>query len=277
MNLFGRNYDSVGSSNSDFLIKTKGFVKIQWGSKFIDIINDSKGISLGSRHITISTCGIVPKIKEFSNYKQVNLAISLHAPNNKIRNELMPINKAYNIEKLISAIKEYIDKTNRRVTFEYILLKGVNDKEENAIELARLINKMNAYVNLIPYNEVITKPYKKVTKEKAEEVLQQSTEKLTVKRPVTLSERKKILDDFAKKNNLGKIQVLKKIGSPSSYYIAETENGEKLFNEQLCKLEKGEVLTAEKLRKSIDEFEKSDFFIIQHYSALDKTFNPFVI
>ncbi len=102
---------------------------------------------------------------------------------------------------------------------------------------------------------------RKITKEKAEEVLQQSTEKLTVKRPVTLSERKKILDDFAKKNNLGKIQVLKKIGSPSSYYIAETENGEKLFNEQLCKLEKGEVLTAEKLRKSIDEFEKSDFFI----------------
>ena len=132
--------------------------------KFIDIINDSKGISLGSRHITISTCGIVPKIKEFSNYKQVNLAISLHAPNNKIRNELMPINKAYNIEKLISAIKEYIDKTNRRVTFEYILLKDVNDSVSSAIELANLLKGLNCYVNLIPYNETSSK-YKKSDKD----------------------------------------------------------------------------------------------------------------
>lgn len=132
--------------------------------KFIDIINDSKGISLGSRHITISTCGIVPKIKEFSNYKQVNLAISLHAPNNKIRNELMPINKAYNIEKLISAIKEYVEKTNRRVTFEYILLKDVNDTTTCAIELANLLKGLNCYVNLIPYNETSSK-YKKSDKD----------------------------------------------------------------------------------------------------------------
>lgn len=121
---------------------------------FIDIINSGKGIDIGARHITISTCGIVPKIKEFMNLdKQVNLAISLHAPNNELRNELMPINKAYDINLLIQTLKEYINKTNRRVTFEYILLRDINDTKECARELAELIKGMNAYVNLIPYNE----------------------------------------------------------------------------------------------------------------------------
>lgn len=121
---------------------------------FIDIINNPKGIELGSRHITISTCGLVPKIKEFMNYdKQVNLAISLHAPNNEIRNKIMPINKAYKLEVLIDTIKEYINKTNRRVTFEYIMLKGINDSESNALELSKLLKGINCYVNIIPYNE----------------------------------------------------------------------------------------------------------------------------
>ena len=122
--------------------------------KFIDIVNSDKGIAIGSRHITVSTCGIVPKIKEFMNYdKQVNLAISLHAPNNEVRNKIMAINKAYPIEVLIDAIKEYINKTNRRVTFEYIMLKGINDSEKHALELSQLLKGINAYVNLIPYNE----------------------------------------------------------------------------------------------------------------------------
>lgn len=122
--------------------------------KFIEIINHPKGIALGSRHITVSTCGVVPKIKEFSSLPyQVNLAISLHAPNNEIRNQIMPINKAYQIEELISVLKDYIKKTNRRVTFEYILLKDVNDHEENALELIKLVRGMNCYINLIPYNE----------------------------------------------------------------------------------------------------------------------------
>ena len=121
---------------------------------FIDIINSPKGIALGSRHITVSTCGIIPKIKSFINDgKQVNLAISLHASNDKLRNQLMPISKVYKLEDLISAIKEYINKTNRRVTFEYILLKGINDRYENAIELSKLLKGLNCYVNLIPYNE----------------------------------------------------------------------------------------------------------------------------
>lgn len=129
---------------------------------FIDIINSPKGIALGSRHITVSTCGIIPKIKSFINDgKQVNLAISLHASNDKLRNQLMPISKVYKLEDLISAIKEYINKTNRRVTFEYILLKGINDRYENAIELSKLLKGLNCYVNLIPYNETSHIEYKK--------------------------------------------------------------------------------------------------------------------
>jgi len=135
---------------------------------FINIINDPKGIDIGSRHITVSTCGLIPKIKEFSKLdKQVNLAISLHAPNNEIRDKIMPINKAYKIEELIKTIKEYIDTTKRRVTFEYIMLDGINDSFECAIELATLLKGMNAYVNLIPYNTTSNDSlFKKSSKEK---------------------------------------------------------------------------------------------------------------
>ena len=129
---------------------------------FIDIINDNNGIALGSRHITVSTCGIIPKIKEFTNYdKQVNLAISLHAPNNEIRSRLMNVNKAYKIEELMSCVKDYIKETNRRVTFEYIMLKGINDTKDCAIELSNLLKGMNCYVNLIPYNETSHIGFKK--------------------------------------------------------------------------------------------------------------------
>lgn len=129
---------------------------------FINILNTGKGIDLGARHITVSTSGLVPKIKEFSeNGKQVNLAISLHAPNNEIRNQIMPINKVYPLEVLIPTLKDYILKTNRRLTFEYILLNGVNDSTKCALELANLIKGMNAYVNLIPYNETSHIEYKK--------------------------------------------------------------------------------------------------------------------
>ena len=129
---------------------------------FIDIINDNNGIALGSRHITVSTCGVVPKIKEFTNYdKQVNLAISLHAPNNEIRDKLMNINKAYKIEELMDSIKDYIKVTNRRVTFEYIMLQGINDTKACALELCNLLKGMNCYVNLIPYNETSHIEFKK--------------------------------------------------------------------------------------------------------------------
>ena len=122
--------------------------------RFIDIINYNKGINIGSRHITVSTCGVVPRIYDFMKLgKEVNLAISLHAPTDEIRNKIMPINKIYNIEKLIKAVKDYLKTTNRRVTFEYIMLKDINDHDDDAVHLAKLLRGINCYVNLIPYNE----------------------------------------------------------------------------------------------------------------------------
>ncbi len=122
--------------------------------KFIKIINNPFGLAIGARHITVSTCGLVPKIKEFMNLPlQVNLAISLHAPNDELRSSLMPINKAYPLAELMACLKEYIQKTNRRITIEYVMLKEVNDSLECADKLANLLKGMNAYVNLIPYNE----------------------------------------------------------------------------------------------------------------------------
>ena len=122
--------------------------------KFVTIVNHPKGLALGSRHITISTCGIVPKIRKFSEEPfQVNLAISLHAPTDELRSKIMPINKVYPLKDLISEIKEYIKKTNRRVTFEYILLDNANDRDSDAKDLAKLLKGINCYVNLIPYNE----------------------------------------------------------------------------------------------------------------------------
>ena len=121
---------------------------------FFKIINDPKGLAIGARHITVSTCGIVPKIYEFSELDlQINLAISLHAPSDEVRNKIMPINRAYPLSELIPALKAYLEKTNRRITFEYVLLSGINDREEDALELAKLIKGINSYVNLIPYNE----------------------------------------------------------------------------------------------------------------------------
>lgn len=134
---------------------------------FIRILNHPKGLAIGARHITVSTCGIVPKIKQFmEDENQVNLAISLHAPNNELRNQLMKINKAYPLEVLMPVLKEYIEKTHRRLTFEYILLRGVNDSDACALELAKLLKGMNCYVNLIPYNETSHFEYKKSSQER---------------------------------------------------------------------------------------------------------------
>jgi 23S rRNA (adenine2503-C2)-methyltransferase len=124
---------------------------------FLQVINDQNGLAIGARHITVSTSGLSPKIYDFADLDwQINLAISLHAPNNELRSRVMKINKAYPIEKLMDAVDYYLKKTNRRITFEYILLKGVNDHREEAIQLANLLsNKRHlAYVNLIPYNPV---------------------------------------------------------------------------------------------------------------------------
>lgn len=154
--------------------------------KFIHIINSGKGIDIGARHITVSTCGIVPKIRKFiKDGNQVNLAISLHASNNELRNELMPINKAYPLDELMEVLKEYEKETNRRITFEYIMLKDVNDKVENALELAKLVRGLNCYINLIPYNETSHIKYKKSYKEqilKFYDILKKNKVGVTIRR-----------------------------------------------------------------------------------------------
>ena len=154
--------------------------------KFINIINDSKGIDIGARHITVSTCGVVPKIYEFANLKnQVNLAISLHAPNNELRNKLMPINRVYSLEELMKSIREYINITNRRVTFEYIMLDDINDAEECANELCELLKGLNCYVNLIPYNETNNigfKRSKSVKIDKFYDILKKNNISVTIRR-----------------------------------------------------------------------------------------------
>ena len=129
---------------------------------FIRIVNAQKGLAIGARHITVSTCGLPERIRQYSNEGlQTNLAISLHAPNNELRNKLMKINKAYPLEVLMPAIKDYEKVAGRRVTYEYLLLEGINDTKECAQELIDLIKGTNGYVNLIPYNETNKNDYKR--------------------------------------------------------------------------------------------------------------------
>lgn len=135
---------------------------------FLKTVNHDRGLAIGSRHITISTSGIVPRIIEFANgHYQYNLAVSLHAPNDELRSQLMPVNKAWNLEQLMDAIDYYTKENNRRLTFEYILLKGVNDQPVHARQLARLLRGYNCYVNLIPYNAVDEHGFQSVSRPEA--------------------------------------------------------------------------------------------------------------
>ncbi len=136
---------------------------------FVRIVNSPFGLDIGARHITISTCGIAPKIVKFGKEGlQVNLAISLHAPNDELRDKLMPINKAYPLEVLIPAIIQYQKDSGRRVTFEYILIKGVNDSIDEARELFNLIAPTFGYVNLTPYNPVMENGFERSPDENIE-------------------------------------------------------------------------------------------------------------
>ena len=117
------------------------------------ILNDKDGFNLGVRKLSVSTCGIIPGIKRFAEEKEdFNLAISLHAPNDKLRSKLMPVNQKHNLLELFAAVDEYIKKKDRKVMFEYLLIKGVNDSPEHARELAGLMRRPLCFVNLIPYN-----------------------------------------------------------------------------------------------------------------------------
>jgi len=141
--------------------------------KFIEIINSKEGKNIGARHITISTVGIVEGIYRLCDFpKQVNLAISLHAPNNSLRDKLVPINKKYPVEDIMKAVDYYIKRTNRRVTFEYALIDGVNDSIECAQELGKMLKGKLVHVNLIPVNPVEEKGFRRPSKEKIKVMLQ---------------------------------------------------------------------------------------------------------
>lgn len=128
--------------------------------KFLSIISSPEGVNIGMRNISLSTCGLVPRIDELAQKKlQITLSVSLHAPNNPMRSSMMPINDAYSVEELIAACRRYQKTTGRRISFEYSLVRGVNDSEATARELAHLIKGMGAHVNLIPINPVDGSPY----------------------------------------------------------------------------------------------------------------------
>ncbi|RXI98719.1 23S rRNA (adenine(2503)-C(2))-methyltransferase RlmN [Anaerobacillus alkaliphilus] len=153
---------------------------------FLKTINSDKGLNIGARHITVSTSGIIPKIYDFANEKlQINFAISLHAPTNEIRTSLMPINKAYTLDKLMDAVRYYIEKTGRRVTFEYGLFGGVNDQVEHAEMLAKLLKGIKCHVNLIPVNDVVERNYVRTPREqifKFEKTLKANGVNVTIRR-----------------------------------------------------------------------------------------------
>ncbi len=133
--------------------------------RFLELVNSPQGMNISMRHISLSTCGLVPKIDELAEKKlQISLAISLHGPNNAIRNRMMPVNKAYPIEVLLPACRRYYEKTSRRIHFEYAMVQGVNDAPEQAKELLALLKGLPAHVNLIPLNRVEESPLKPSSK-----------------------------------------------------------------------------------------------------------------
>lgn len=145
--------------------------------KFLHNVNHEKGINIGLRHITLSTCGVVPGIYRLADEDMpITLTISLHAPNDEIRNSIMPINHKYKIDELLKACKYYKDKTNRRISFEYSLISGVNDSFDNAEELAYKIKDLQAHVNLIPVNKVEERDFKKGTKAEINSFLKHLTD-----------------------------------------------------------------------------------------------------
>jgi 23S rRNA (adenine2503-C2)-methyltransferase len=130
--------------------------------KFIRLINDERGMNLSQRNITVSTCGIVPGIRKLAEEGlQITLALSLHAPTDEKRKALMPIANSYSLAEVMDACRYYFDKTGRRVSFEYALVSGVNDRDEEVAELSRLLKGMNCHINLIPVNPVEERSFRR--------------------------------------------------------------------------------------------------------------------
>ena len=129
--------------------------------RFLALVNSPQGMNIGMRHISLSTCGLVPKIRQLAEKKlQLTLSVSLHAPNDEIRNTIMPVNRAYHVEALLAACRDYARMTGRRISFEYAMIRGVNDSPACARLLLKRLRGMPAHVNLIPLNEVAESPLK---------------------------------------------------------------------------------------------------------------------
>ena len=154
--------------------------------KFIELLNDEKGLNISARNFTVSTCGLVPKIKELADCKlQITLAISLHAPHDELRKTMMPIANKYSIEEIIDACRYYLNQTNRRISFEYSLVKDVNDTPECASQLISLVRGMNCHINLIPVNPIKERDYEQSEKNAIHEFkgrLEKSGVNVTIRR-----------------------------------------------------------------------------------------------
>ena len=156
--------------------------------RFLALVNSEDGMNISMRHISLSTCGLVPKIDELAKHKlQISLAISLHGPNNEIRSRIMPVNKAYPIEELLDACRRYYAATGRRIHFEYAMIDGVNDSPENAKELLRRLKGLPAHVNMIPLNHVEESPLKPSSRSAVavfQKILEDGGVTATVRRPL---------------------------------------------------------------------------------------------
>ena len=154
--------------------------------RFLELVNSEAGMNISMRHISLSTCGLVPKIDALAEKKlQISLAISLHGPNDEIRNKIMPVNKAYPIEVLLAACRRYFDATSRRIHFEYAMIDGVNDREQDARELLRRLKGLPAHFNLIPLNHVEESPLKPSSKKavaRFQQILEEGGITATVRR-----------------------------------------------------------------------------------------------
>ncbi len=160
--------------------------------RFIELVTDEKGLGLSMRNISLSTCGVVPKIEEMLEKKlQLTLSVSLHAPNNEIRNKIMPINKRYPVEELLGICRKYAGETSRRISFEYSMMSGVNDSDECARELSRRLKGMLCHVNLIPINEVAESPFKPSSPERIERFIE-----ILGKNGITATVRRKLGSDI---------------------------------------------------------------------------------
>ena len=154
--------------------------------RFLELVNSEDGMNISMRHISLSTCGLIPKIDRLAEKKlQISLAISLHGPNNEVRNKIMPVNKAYPIEDLLDCCRRYYDATSRRIHFEYAMIDGVNDSEADARELLRRLKGLPAHFNLIPLNHVeesLLKPSSKAAVARFQKILEDGGITATVRR-----------------------------------------------------------------------------------------------